>query len=139
MLANSGSSWQDLQVKDLEAEAPDQTVPFHVPFPDLDDEYVPTVHAIALTGDRVVTSFFRTWLPGGVQRTASTPAPPAPAEASSNALPSECQQADESIGAAVCAGAAGCAPQQHGPLAGARHLAAVMRLEAPTRLTLQEV
>jgi hypothetical protein len=62
------------QAAALEADAPGRAaLPFYVPFPGLPGEMVPTLHAIALCGERIIVSHFRTC--------ATAPADPAPTAA----------------------------------------------------------
>ena len=129
----------DLQVRELEAAAPDKTVPFNVPLPDVKDDSVPTAHAIALTGDRVLTSFFRSQLPEPAAQSGPLHLEPTPAEVPADAASAKRKRVSDSGDGGDAPCAVELAPQPHTPLAGARQLAAVMRLEAPTRLTLQGV
>ena len=152
-----------MQVRQLQLEFAGTTVPFSVPFPDLTDEEVPTAHAIALTHDRIMTSFFRTRAPMDDSLFVFTPpvdccqmkaadaalSQRSPAEADPPHLPVLKRQRTEGSCEAVREASGSCGEpqeastrslaQNHGALAGARSLAAVMRLEAPARLTLQGV
>ena len=113
-------------------------MPYTLPFPDLTDETVPAAHAIALTGDRIIASFFHTTAPAPVLPPVAANDPAAGAQAS-NCTRQQKRQHAGSAAAATCEALEGAVRQQHGALAGASHLAAIMRLEAPSRATLQGV
>ena len=143
-----------MQIEDLEADHPDVTLPYSVPFPDLPNEKVPTANAIALTGARMMTSFLRTRAspatlgsgpavpahrcpPGnGVDDVASGQRSPTSKRQRTHAPLATLQRAIDSDTTART-GSEAAIEQPHGALAGGRQLAAVMRLEAPARLTLQ--
>ena len=129
-----------MQVTELDALG--VPVPYNVPFPDLDDDFVPTAHAIALTGNRIVTSFFRTHAPTLAATLSSRRA----AHSSGNVTDLACspatkrQRTDSACGScAVAVETTACSEPQHGALAGAQGLAAVMRLEAPVQMSLQGI
>jgi hypothetical protein len=108
-----------VQVEELESQFAGLCVPFRLPFPGLKDVKVPATHAIALTGSRMVVSFWRS--------NASAPADG----------PGRSTRKKPHGKAKVNGGDT----EGHSrvDLAGARHLAEVMCLEAPAKMTLQDV
>jgi hypothetical protein len=104
-------------VTQLEAESPGCKVPFYLPFPDLEGESVPAHHAIALWGGRMVASYFHSC----AQEPTASASKQRKTDANSGKRSADAERKD--VPPAL-------------DLPGAAHLAAIMRLQAPARLTL---
>ena len=106
----------------------EKRVPYEIPFPGLADVEVPTAHAVALTDDRIVASYFRTQAPIAAQQADTAPdGGKRGTRARKRERTNEVQKADHTTHEAPSA------------LAGAQSLAAIMQLEAPSRGTLLDL